>query len=618
MASTADNFRRDNLFGDDTAGTGDGVVIDPLPAALDATRPKASKKNEKKEKTPKSTTAKTKKKTAMPTTSPATITPTPISCEEGYVLIDGNCTHACDAGTHGCIAGTMCFKTIGADFRCLNSIVEELIPPDERQHVLNIFHESVFDEIATDSPIGFIPGRFTFKQNPIQEDLPLNFEAKNAIIVLSGTFEPAAGNFPEGLRARVYSQRGLLTESIVSQVGDFEITLTDIIPGRSPFIIVFVQVPTFTSANLDQVTSNSTEEPPERRLANAGRALFWCINNLTVCEANSTLTYKLTWDQPNDVDLHVIEPSGAEVYWGNDKGDHGELDFDNREGFGPEHYISNSTKPAQTYTARVHLFASDSEILPVNFVLEAYYRTSLLWHEPGILTEVDQYSKDFKSCAPSAPQLLKAVEGDQACCDRIDKFPWWCRVRGCNDSHIKGSWKVKQHIIQMKANEENILYFFNTIIAPMVPPREKGYFDLATQAIRTRGGDYECLRKGLLKAYCNFASRSYMEESYFENVAWVFEKRKLTVSSIAKTVLITDVKAFVTKVFALKNLLFVYGQGYHGQYIPNSMRDLYRNVQACGFSVPCVGGFIKSGAICPFGYSCLENCDFGKKRSKKV
>ncbi len=47
--------------------------------------------------------------------------------------------------------------------------------------------------------------------------------------------------------------------------------------------------------------------------------------------------FTLLWDSKADIDLHVVEPGGKEIYWNDPKGRHGgELDVDNVEGFGPE------------------------------------------------------------------------------------------------------------------------------------------------------------------------------------------------------------------------------------------------------------------------------------------
>ena len=47
--------------------------------------------------------------------------------------------------------------------------------------------------------------------------------------------------------------------------------------------------------------------------------------------------FTLLWDTEADLDLHVVEPGGKEIYWEDPKGRRGgELDVDNTKGFGPE------------------------------------------------------------------------------------------------------------------------------------------------------------------------------------------------------------------------------------------------------------------------------------------
>lgn len=50
------------------------------------------------------------------------------------------------------------------------------------------------------------------------------------------------------------------------------------------------------------------------------------------------ITVSLTWGSAPDVDLHVYEPNGSQVYWYNLAGYSGFLDRDDRSGYGPEHY----------------------------------------------------------------------------------------------------------------------------------------------------------------------------------------------------------------------------------------------------------------------------------------
>ena len=48
------------------------------------------------------------------------------------------------------------------------------------------------------------------------------------------------------------------------------------------------------------------------------------------------LEISLTWNTTSDMDLHVIEPNGAHVWWRNRQGITSRLDRDNTTGFGPE------------------------------------------------------------------------------------------------------------------------------------------------------------------------------------------------------------------------------------------------------------------------------------------
>jgi len=61
--------------------------------------------------------------------------------------------------------------------------------------------------------------------------------------------------------------------------------------------------------------------------------------------------FTLIWDTDADLDLHVIEPGGKEIYWEEREGNQGgELDVDNTEGFGPEnvYWLVESDGPGST------------------------------------------------------------------------------------------------------------------------------------------------------------------------------------------------------------------------------------------------------------------------------
>lgn len=60
------------------------------------------------------------------------------------------------------------------------------------------------------------------------------------------------------------------------------------------------------------------------------------------------ITATMTWADYGDVDLHITEPSGAHVYYSEQIGAMGDLDMDNRYGFGPEHYYTSCLKELTT------------------------------------------------------------------------------------------------------------------------------------------------------------------------------------------------------------------------------------------------------------------------------
>lgn len=51
------------------------------------------------------------------------------------------------------------------------------------------------------------------------------------------------------------------------------------------------------------------------------------------------ISVTLNWDEQPDVDLHVFEPNGTQVFYANRLGQSGELDRDDVDGFGPENYF---------------------------------------------------------------------------------------------------------------------------------------------------------------------------------------------------------------------------------------------------------------------------------------
>jgi hypothetical protein len=64
----------------------------------------------------------------------------------------------------------------------------------------------------------------------------------------------------------------------------------------------------------------------------------------------------LTWNNTSDLDLHVIDPFGEEIYWGNESSSSGgTLDVDNIEGYGPENiFWAKGKAPNGVYKVFVH------------------------------------------------------------------------------------------------------------------------------------------------------------------------------------------------------------------------------------------------------------------------
>lgn len=109
-----------------------------------------------------------------------------------------------------------------------------------------------------------------------------------------------------------------------------------------------------------------------RMVAEAGEAALESVfaqeeqHSTTIEVARGALEYgsgsvqiTLTWDNDSDVDLHVVDPAGEEIYY-NDKtsASGGRLDVDDRDGRGPENvYWPTGGAPGGVYRVWVHHYA---------------------------------------------------------------------------------------------------------------------------------------------------------------------------------------------------------------------------------------------------------------------
>ena len=75
--------------------------------------------------------------------------------------------------------------------------------------------------------------------------------------------------------------------------------------------------------------------------------------------SRSVFGVTLTWDQATDIDLHIFSPGGEHSYFGNKAISMGSLDFDDRDGFGPEHFSTNALVPG-VYRLAVDYFGGQT------------------------------------------------------------------------------------------------------------------------------------------------------------------------------------------------------------------------------------------------------------------
>jgi hypothetical protein len=88
------------------------------------------------------------------------------------------------------------------------------------------------------------------------------------------------------------------------------------------------------------------------------RSAIETVESPTAGAGDGIITVTLTWGSQPDVDLHVFEPNGNHVYYGNRSGQAGFLDVDDVTGFGPEHYYAAcTTLQPGTYRVGVNYFS---------------------------------------------------------------------------------------------------------------------------------------------------------------------------------------------------------------------------------------------------------------------
>jgi hypothetical protein len=476
-----------------------------------------------------------------------------INCPEGYGIVNGVCTDIdeCSANLHDCVQGEVCVNEDGS-YLCLSLIAQDIISAGVPEDTISLFHPEIFKVMATDSPTGFISGETSFDQAPLELESSLNFEATNSMFHLDGTFIPSdGGTVPEGTLARVYSPVGLHATTGVDSTGQYSLTLTDIAPGRTPFILTFSSPSFDGTSSRRRLTGGATQCPKS----------FWIFGSLS---CSSSLTFQLQWDQPtSDVDLHVSEPNGTHVYFNNMVGDYGELDVDDRTGFGPEHYTAPEVSVGEIYTAYVHLYDINEDSLPLNYSLRTFFGSTPHWTRDGMLFYDNATSEDFAVTIPESINTCQTCSSNSdsgiiserhlldvpPCCPP-DKWGYFCSDYqwACDDDDARWSWKVYNDIVSMNPTKQNIMLYINLILVPhLSSANSKEKYKMVADAINNGDGDIECLRYQLLAAYCKIFFGKDME-FYLKKVHLITHSKEEVLTEISKTSKVDEVLELIGRV----------------------------------------------------------------------
>jgi hypothetical protein len=149
-----------------------------------------------------------------------------------------------------------------------------------------------------------------------------------------------AANTENALSLRVDEAMAHAKVSILPLV---ESILARSLPER---IVALVELYTKYRAVLDAAITTHAfvrsylDDPATRSLvaSDAIAAITAAINDRPI-SGQGFFQISLTWDLPGDIDLHVTEPDGTHVFFGNRTGTSGQLDRDDLVGTGPENYF---------------------------------------------------------------------------------------------------------------------------------------------------------------------------------------------------------------------------------------------------------------------------------------
>jgi hypothetical protein len=340
------------------------------------------------------------------------------------------------------------------------------------EFVREFFPPGLFDDIVAASPNGILLGTMSLggpNSDPGDDELGIiDFEMETAGgLKLEGVLEPDEGVIPPGTQVMAYGVTGHVSTSTVQSDGYFFIFISDIPPGRVPYLLIF-SLPRSSVQNRHLALESESRHLSSSIQPCDTMTHFW-VNN--VC-STTAISITLTWDGTSDLDLHVIEPSSNEVYFAYPQGDDGYLDFDDTDGHGPENYFALETSSGE-YTAFVRAY-SFRDSGPISWMLTASAHGNELWRRTGTLSFTGENSDSFVISVPASgrrllerrneasPAACKLAENaHDSCQEKVENGScppdyrlFWCFLNGYCDKKLE----MYEDLANLAISKESVLY----------------------------------------------------------------------------------------------------------------------------------------------------------------
>ena len=212
-----------------------------------------------------------------------------------------------------------------------------------------------------------------------------------SVSALSGTVsasfvEGAPAACGSGPRAEVTGASAMILGGTAIRTVSTSATMTEVVISIDG-VDGYWRLPVSGGATSTQVVLALAQEPPRSSFSigyaagsggTVGRPDTESVALVTVGTGEVQVT--LSWDAESDVDLHVVDPTGEEIYYGSSESSSGgELDLDSNAGCGIDgKQVENitwasGTAPRGTYTVRVNYWASCG-VQATNYVVAVHVK----------------------------------------------------------------------------------------------------------------------------------------------------------------------------------------------------------------------------------------------------